>query len=67
MASFEDSFYLENPTRAQVLRRNLALIWWLGQKLWFWLVKGRAVRKAYRAAEGSGQPLVLEELFDGQD
>ncbi len=64
MASFERRFYLENPTRLQALRRDLRLLWMLAGYAVLWLTRGVLVRRAYRRAQQSGEPLVLEELIE---
>ena len=63
MASFEEQFYLENPTRLQVLWRNVKLLWWLAVRAVMWTSKGVLVRRAYRNAQVSGEPLILEDQF----
>ena len=65
MASFEEQFYLENPSRSQALRRDLALLWWLAKVGLFWLTKGLMVRRAYKKAQRTGQALALEDVIDG--
>ncbi len=64
MSSFERRFYLENPTRLQVLRRDIRLLWMLAGYAVLWLTRGVLVRRAYRRAQQSGEPLVLEELIE---
>ena len=63
MTSFEEQFYLENPSRWQMFTRNLRLLWWLWQRAWLWLTLGRRIRRAYREAQASGEPVVLEDLL----
>lgn len=63
MASFEDQFYLENPTRWQELRRDLRLLQWLLVRALLWATRGAQVRRAYREAQRSGEPIVLEDLL----
>lgn len=62
MASFEEQFYLENPSRSQALRRDVLLILWLIKRAWLWLGKGLLVRRAYRRAQRDGKALILEDL-----
>ena len=64
MASFEEQFYLENPTRWQRLKRDIALLGWLARYALFWLVRGFSVRRAYRRAEEKGEQVVLEEILE---
>ncbi len=63
MPSFEEQFYLENPTRWQALKRNIALLWWLAAYALFWLIRGASVRKVYRQAEQKGEQVVLEDIL----
>ena len=63
MPSFEEQFYIENPSRWQALRRDLRLLLWLVRRAWLWLSKGLLVRIAYRRAQRSQEPLVLEDQF----
>lgn len=64
MASFEEQFYIENPTRWQALRRDLRLLCWLAVRAWAWLGKGLLVRIAYRRAKRHKEPLIIEDLFE---
>jgi hypothetical protein len=64
MASFEEEFYLENPTRWQALKRDLRLLLMLARYALLWLTKGARVRRAYRQARATGKPLELESLID---
>ena len=34
MPSFEEQFYIENPSRYQAFKRDLRLLLWLGRKAW---------------------------------
>lgn len=63
MPSFEDQFYLENPTRWQAFKRDLRLLLMLGSYALMWLVRGVVVRRAYRRAQQQGEPLELETLI----
>ncbi|MFT4824584.1 MAG: hypothetical protein ACJAUG_003192 [Halioglobus sp.] len=63
MPSFEEQFYIENPSRWQALRRDLRLLLWLAHKAWLWLGKGLLVRIAYRRARRSKKTLILEDQF----
>mgnify|MGYP003338832766 CR=1 FL=1 len=62
MPSFEERFYRSNPTRAEALRRDLALLIALARGLWQWLVPGRRLRQAVAAARERGEQVRLEEL-----
>jgi len=63
MASFEQEFYLENPGRWQVLRRDMRLLLRLASYALLWLTLGVLVRRAYRRAQRSGEPLELESVI----
>ena len=63
MPSFEEQFYIENPSRWQAVRRDVRLILWLCHKALLWLVKGIGVRRAYRRAQRGGEPIILEDQF----
>lgn len=64
MASFEEEFYLENPTRWQVLKRDIRLLCRLARYAMMWLTRGVIVRKAYRRAQASGEPLEIEAIIE---
>ena len=64
MPSFEEQFYLENPTRWQRLKRDIALLGWLARYALFWLFHGFSVRRAYRQAREKGEHVVLEEMVE---
>jgi hypothetical protein len=64
MASFEEEFYLENPTRWQVVQRDMRLLWLLARYAVMWLTRGVIVRKAYRRARLSGEPLEIEAIIE---
>ena len=64
MASFEEEFYLENPTRWQVVQRDMRLLWLLARYALMWLTRGVIVRKAYRRARLSGEPLEIEAIIE---
>tara|TARA_Y100001960_G_C14493647_1_gene738016 strand:- start:606 stop:803 length:198 start_codon:yes stop_codon:yes gene_type:complete len=62
--SFEEQFYLENPTRFQAFKRDALLLIWLLKRAVMWLGKGFRVRNAYKKAKKTGQPLVIEEVIN---
>ena len=64
MPSFEEQFYLENPTRWQALKRDVTLLGWLTRYALFWLIRGAFVRRAYRQARQNGEQVVLEEILE---
>ena len=64
MKSFEEQFYLENPTRFQVFKRDVLLLIWLLKRAVMWLGKGFMVRYAYKKEKKTGKPLVIEEVIN---
>lgn len=62
MSSFEERFYRANPTRAEALKRDLALLLMLARALWQWLVPGWRVRRAVATARARGEQVPLEDL-----
>jgi len=63
MKSFEEQFYLENPSRYQIIKRDIRLFFWLLKRALMWLGKGLLIRIAYKKAKNSGKPLVIEEVI----
>ena len=63
MKSFEEQFYLENPSRYQIIKRDIRLFFWLLKRGLMWLGKGLLIRIAYKKAKNSGKPLVIEEVI----
>ena len=63
MKSFEEQFYLENPSRYQIIKRDIRLFFWLLKRALMWLGKGLLIRNAYKKAKNSGKPLVIEEVI----
>ena len=63
MKSFEEQFYLENPSRYQIIKRDVRLFFWLLKRALMWLGKGLLIRIAYKKAKNTGKPLVIEEVI----
>ena len=63
MKSFEEQFYLENPSRYQIIKRDVRLFFWLLKRALMWLGRGLLIRIAYKKAKNSGKPLVIEEII----
>ena len=63
MKSFEEQFYLENPSRYQIIKRDVRHFFWLLKRALMWLGKGLLIRIAYKKAKNSGKPLVIEEVI----
>ena len=64
MNSFEDRFYLENPSMMARIRRNGALLWMLFGAAIAWLTKGHRLRRALPKAQANEQAIVLEDWTD---
>ncbi|MFK7732502.1 MAG: hypothetical protein AB8B48_12860 [Pseudomonadales bacterium] len=64
MSSFEDRFYLENPTFIEKVRRNARLLLSLLIAAAMWLFKGFRLRRALRKASQEGATLKLEDWTD---
>lgn len=63
MSSFEEQFYLEDPSRWQVFKRDARLLLMLARYALLWLTRGVVVRRAYRRAQHDGEPLQLDSLL----
>jgi len=63
MKSFEEQFYIENPTRFEALKRDCLLLLWLFKRAFMWAGKGLIIRLAYKKAKNMGKPLVIEDLI----
>jgi hypothetical protein len=63
MKSFEEQFYIENPTRLEAFKRDLLLLLWLFKRALMWTGKGLFIRLAYNKAKATGKPLVLEDTL----
>lgn len=63
-SSFEDRFYLENPSLSARLRRNARLLLMLSAAAAAWLFKGYLLRRALKRAAQSKDPVILEDWSD---
>ncbi|MEM8564331.1 MAG: hypothetical protein AAGF57_18980 [Pseudomonadota bacterium] len=63
MPSFEDDFYLENPSRWQAVKRDCRLLLRLSIYALHWLTRGVLVRRAYRRAQQTGKPLDIDHTI----
>lgn len=61
MSSFEERYYLTNPTFTQRLRRDVRMILDSTRFLFLWATLGRRLRKGVKEAERAGMPLMLED------
>jgi hypothetical protein len=64
MPSFEQQFYLEDPSRWQAFKRDLRLLLLLARYALLWLTRGVIVRRAYHRAQQTGKPLELDSLIE---
>ncbi len=64
--SFEDRYYLTNPTTWQRCKRNIDLLISSLMFLVLWMTKGRQVRRALKKAEENNSKIMLDEIF-GED
>lgn len=63
MKSFEEQFYIENPTKLQALQRDALLLLWLLKRAFMWATKGVLIRLAYNKAKTTSTPLVIEDVI----
>ncbi len=61
MSSFEEKYYLTDPTFMQRLRRDARMVVDSARFLVLWATLGRRLRKAVKDAERKGVPIVLED------
>ena len=54
MKSFQEDFYLETSSPLRRLWRNVRLLRYVLQIVWFWAVRGGRVRRAVRRARRTG-------------
>ncbi|MEM8496630.1 MAG: hypothetical protein AAF542_01325 [Pseudomonadota bacterium] len=64
MSSFEDRYYLENPTVMARAKRNARLLFSLLFAAFAWLIKGYLLRRELRKASSEGRALQLEDWTD---
>jgi len=64
MSSFEDRFYLENPTFLARIQRNARLLLALLKAAGAWLFKGYRLRRALRKKSSTNQIVYLEDWKD---
>lgn len=61
--SFEDRYYLTNPTAWERCKRNIDLYVSSLMFFVFWMTKGKQVRRALEKAEKDNCKLKLDEIF----
>lgn len=62
--SFEEKYYLTNPSLLQRVRRDIALFMDSFAFLVVWLTQGRKIRRAYRQAQLDNTEIILEDLME---
>ncbi len=62
--SFEEKYYLTDPTLCQRIKRDAGLF--LDSLAFFitWLTLGRQIRRAYRRAQQENTEVILEDLLE---
>ena len=63
MASFEEEFYLENPSRMQTFIRDVRLLTRLARLALLWLTTGFRVRRQLRRSQLENNVLILEDVL----
>jgi hypothetical protein len=66
MAGFEEEYVLGESTLRQRLARDWRLAGHLVRVFWMWCTVGRRLRRAYREAERTGDPVVIDHLKRGR-
>jgi hypothetical protein len=61
--SFEDRYYLANPTAWQRCKRNIDLFISSLMFLVLWMTKDRQVRRALKKAQEENSKIMLDEIF----
>ncbi len=62
MHSFQKDFYLETSSRLRRFRRNVHLLAYILQIVWFWSVRGGPVRRIVRRPRPSDDPFFIDSL-----
>jgi hypothetical protein len=66
MAGFEEEYVLGEASLGRRLGRDWRLFRHLVRVLWMWCTVGRRLRRAYRAAEAGGPPVIIDRLERGR-
>jgi hypothetical protein len=66
MAGFEAEYVLGDSTWRQRRARDWRLFRHLVRVFWMWCTVGRKLRRAYREAERTGQPVIIDHLRRGR-
>lgn len=62
MSSFQEDFYVETSSPLRRLRRNVHLLAYILQIVWFWSVRGGPVRRIVRRPRPSDDPFFIDSL-----
>jgi hypothetical protein len=62
MGSFQEDFYLETSSPLRHFWRNVRLVGYILQIVWFWGWSGARVRRALRRARRTGEPYIIDSL-----
>lgn len=62
MSSFQKDFYLETSNPLPRLRRNIRLLAYILQIVWFWTVRGGPLRRSVRRPRHSDDPFFIDTL-----
>ena len=64
MSSFENKYYLRDPTSYQCIKRDLSLLIDSAKFFLVWLFKGYLIRRKYRQAQEQDTYLFLDDLLE---
>jgi len=62
MKSFQERFYLHQPTVLKTLWRDVRMLGYLLQVIYAWVFIGGRVRRAYQRCELAGETWWIDEL-----
>lgn len=66
MAGFEEEYVLGDAPLGKRLARDWRLFRHLARVFWMWCTVGRKLRRAYREAERTGEPVIIDDLKRGR-
>ncbi len=66
MAGFEEEYVLGEATWRQRRARDWRLFRHIARVFWMWCTVGRKLRRAYREADRTGQPVIIDHLKRGR-
>lgn len=62
MKSFQERFYLHQPTVLKTLWRDVRMLAYILQVIYVWLILGGRVRRAYLRCERAGETWWIDDL-----